>query len=51
MFFGGFVTGVIITIVIDVIAVILWHKVIKKKVDEAIFKAGLKAIEKQKEKE
>ena len=48
-FLGGMSVGIIICVALFVTGIILWKKVIKKKVDDAIFKAGLKAIEKQKE--
>lgn len=51
LFFGGFITGIIFSIGIAITCFILWKKIFKKKVDEAIFKAGLKAIESQKGKE
>ena len=51
LFLGGVVVGIIISIAIAVAGIIIWKKFIKKKVDDAIFKAGLKAIEAQKEKE
>lgn len=50
LFLGGVVVGIIISIAIAVVSFILWKKFIKKKLDDAIFKAGLKAIEKSKEK-
>jgi membrane protein implicated in regulation of membrane protease activity len=51
LFLGGVVVGMIISLVIVVISIIVWKKFIKKRVDDAIFKAGLKAIEAQKEKD
>ena len=51
LFLGGVVVGMTISVVITVVAIIVWKKFIKKKVDDAIFKAGLKAIEAQKEKD
>lgn len=50
LFLGGVMTGIIITISIAIVGIIVWKKFIKKKVDDAIFKAGLKAIEANKEK-
>lgn len=49
LFLGGVIVGMLISIAIAITCFILWKKVIKKKVDDAIFRAGLKAIEKQKE--
>lgn len=51
LFLGGVVVGIIISAATAVAGIIIWKKFIKKKVDDAIFKAGLKAIEAQKEKE
>lgn len=51
MFFGGVIVGILISVALLVGAIIIWKKFIKKKVDDAIFKAGLKAIEAQKEKD
>ena len=51
LFLGGVVVGIIISVILVVTGIILWHKIVKKKGDDMIFKAGLKAIEKQKEKE
>lgn len=51
LFIGGVFVGMIITITIAIVLFIVWRKFLKKKVDNYIFKAGLKAIEKQKEKE
>ena len=50
LFLGGVVVGITISLVTAIIAIIIWKKFIKKKVDDVIFKAGLKAIEAQKEK-
>lgn len=50
LFFGGVVVGLVISATLAVVGIIIWKKFIKKKVDDAIFKAGLKAIEAQKEK-
>lgn len=51
LFLGGIIVGIIISIGLAVAGLIIWNKFIKKKVDDAIFKAGLKAIEAQKEKD
>lgn len=51
LFFGGVIVGMVISITTFISGIIIWKKFIKKKVDDAIFKAGLKAIEAQKEKE
>lgn len=51
LFFGGVMVGIAISIAMAIVSIIIWKKFIKKKVDDAIFKAGLKAIEAQKEKD
>ena len=51
LFLGGVAVGMVISLVIGIISIVVWKKFIKKKVDDAIFKAGLKAIEVQKEKD
>lgn len=50
MFFGGVMTGIAISVALLIASIMVWKKFIKKKVDDAIFKAGLKAIEANKEK-
>ena len=49
LFLGGVVVGIIISITLAIVGIVLWHKIFKKKFDDIIFKAGLKAIEKNKE--
>ena len=51
LFLGGVITGILISVALLIASLIVWKKFIKKKVDDAIFKAGLKAIEAQKEKD
>lgn len=51
LFLGGVVVGIFISIALLVISIIVWRKFIKKKVDDVIFKAGLKAIEVNKERD
>lgn len=51
LFLSGMVTGIFVSLIIGIIVIIIWKKFIKKKVDDVIFKAGLKAIEAQKEKD
>ena len=51
LFLGGVAVGIIISIAIAITSIIVWKKFVKKRVDDAIFKAGLKAIEAQKEKD
>lgn len=51
LFLGGMVTGIFVSLIIGIIVIIVWKKFIKNKVDDAILKAGLKAIEAQKEKD
>lgn len=50
LFLGGVVTGILISVVVAVIIIVTWKKFIKKKIDDALFKASLKAIEKEKDK-
>ena len=51
LFLGGVAVGILISAVIAIVGIVMWKKFIKKKVDDALFKAGLKAIEKEKEKD
>ena len=50
LFLGGMAVGALICIVLDIVLLILWHKLLKKKVEGMFLKMGLKAIEANKEK-
>jgi len=49
LFVGGLIVGMILIITIEIFAYILWKKVIKKKIDDAVFKMSLKILEKENE--
>lgn len=51
LFLGGVVVGILLSVGMAITSFIVWKKFVKTKVDDAIFKAGLKAIEKSKEKD
>lgn len=50
LFLGGVATGLLIAAGITVASFVLWRKVLKKKLDEVMLKASLKALEREKKK-
>lgn len=49
LFTGGIIVGIIICLGIEFAGYMVWRKILKKKVDEAVRRAELKVIEKSKE--
>lgn len=48
LFLGGMAVGILLSMIIAVVGVIMWKKLFKKKLDDMMLRASLKAMEKEK---
>lgn len=48
LFLGGMAVGILLSAIIAVVGIIIWKKLLKKKLDDVMLRASLKAMEKEK---